>query len=82
MTPDFKLGFWNGSYIGGALEYEDDWSGRYYVQKVELLTLGAGINGAYRITDWLSIGGGPFVLYSELEERAALNNLLVGQDGK
>ena len=77
VTPDFKLGFWNGSYIGGALQYEDDWSGRYYVQKVEWLTLGAGINGAYKITDWLSIGGGPFVLYGELEQTVALNNLLV-----
>ena len=82
VTPDFKLGFWNGSYIGGALQYEDNWSGRYYVQKVEWLTLGAGINGAYRINDWLSIGGGPFALYSDLEQRAALNNLLVAQDGQ
>ena len=82
VTPDFKLGFWNGSYIGGALEYEDNWSGRYYAQKVELLTLGAGINGAYKVNDWLSIGGGPFVLYGDLEQRVALNNLLVAQDGR
>ena len=82
VTPDFKLGVWNGSYFGGALEYEDNWSGRYYVQKVELLTLGAGINGAYKINDWLSVGGGPFVLYGNLEQRVALNNLLVGQDGR
>ena len=59
VTPDFKLGFWNGSYFGGALQYEDNWSGRYYVQKVELLTLGAGINGAYKINDWLSSGAAP-----------------------
>ena len=82
VTPAFKLGFWSGSYFGGALEYEDGWSGRYYVQKDEVLTLGAGINGAYKITDWLSIGGGPFALYGKLEERVALNNLLVGQDGR
>jgi long-chain fatty acid transport protein len=82
VTPAFKLGFWSGSYFGGALEYEDGWSGRYYVQKDELLTLGAGINGAFKITDWLSIGGGPFVLYGKLEDRVAINNLLVGQDGR
>ena len=82
VTPDFKLGFWNGSYMGGALQYEDNWSGRYYVQKIEWLTLGAGINGAYRVNDWLSIGGGPFALYSDLEQRVALNNLLVAQDGR
>jgi long-chain fatty acid transport protein len=27
VTPDFKLGFWNGSYMGGALQYENNWSG-------------------------------------------------------
>ena len=76
VTPDFKLGFWNGSYMGGALQYEDNWSGRYYTQKIEWLTLGAGINGAYKVNDWLSVGGGPFTLYSDLEQRAALNNLV------
>jgi long-chain fatty acid transport protein len=81
VTPAFKLGFWNGSYIGGAAQYEDNWSGRYYTQKIEFLTLGAGINGAYRVNDWLSIGGGPFALYGDLEQRMALNNL-VGQDGR
>jgi long-chain fatty acid transport protein len=54
VTPDFKLGFWSGSYFGGALQYENGWSGRYYATKTELITLGAGINGAYEINDWLS----------------------------
>jgi long-chain fatty acid transport protein len=81
VTPDFKLGFWSGSYFGGLLEYGNGWAGRYYNEKTKLLTLGAGINGAYKITDWLSIGGGPFVLYGDLEQRVALNNV-VGQDGR
>jgi long-chain fatty acid transport protein len=59
VTADFKLGFWSGSYFGGELQYENAWSGRYYATKTELITLGAGINGAYRVNDWLSIGGGP-----------------------
>jgi long-chain fatty acid transport protein len=82
VTPDIKLGFWSGSYFAGSVQYEDGWSGRYYGTKAQLLTLGAGINGAYRINDWLSIGGGPFVLYGDLEHSVALNNLLVGQDGR
>jgi long-chain fatty acid transport protein len=82
VTPDIKLGFWSGSYFGGVVQYEDGWSGRYYGTKAQLLTLGAGINGAYRINDWLSIGGGPFVLYGDLEHSVALNNLLVAQDGR
>jgi long-chain fatty acid transport protein len=82
VSPNFKLGFWSGSYMGGALQYEDNWSGRYHIQEIEWPTLGAGINGAYKVNDWLSIGGGPFTLYSELEERVALNNLLARQDGR
>jgi len=81
VTPDLKLGFWSGSYFGGSLQYEDGWSGRYYGTKVELVTLGAGINGAYKVNDWLSVGGGPFVLYGKLEQKMALNNVLGGQDG-
>jgi long-chain fatty acid transport protein len=82
VTPDLKLGFWSGSYFAGSLQYEDGWSGRYYGTKAELTTLGAGINGAYRINDWLSIGGGPFVLYGDLTQKAAINNVLdAGQDG-
>ena len=57
VTDDLKLGFWRGSYFGGALQYNDGWSGRYYGTKPEILTLGAGINGTHKITDWLSIGG-------------------------
>jgi long-chain fatty acid transport protein len=78
VTQDFKLGFWSGSYFGGALQYEDGWSGRYYSTKSELITLGAGINGAYKVNDWLSIGAGPFFLYGKLDERKAINNVLDG----
>jgi long-chain fatty acid transport protein len=83
VTPDFKLGFWSGSYFGLAAEYNNDWVGRYYAQKVKLLTLGAGINAAYKVNDWLSIGGGPFALYGDLEQRVAVNNVLDGlPDGR
>jgi long-chain fatty acid transport protein len=82
VTPDFKLGFWSGSYLGGSLKYEDGWSGRYYSTESDLITLGAGVNAAYKVNDWLSIGGGPFALYGKLEQKVALNNVLGGgQDG-
>ena len=82
VTEDFRLGFWSGSYFGGALDYDDGWSGRYYGTEVAIITLGAGINAAYKINDWLSIGGGPLVLYGNLEQKAAINNVLDGgQDG-
>jgi long-chain fatty acid transport protein len=78
VTPDFKLGFWSGSYFGLAEQYNSDWVGRYYVRNAQLLTLGAGINGAYKVNDWLSIGGGPFFMYGKLEQKMAINNVLDG----
>jgi long-chain fatty acid transport protein len=78
VTPSFKLGFWSGSYFGGALDYENDWSGRYYATEAKIITLGAGINGAYKINDWLSIGAGPFFMYGKLEQKLAVNNVLDG----
>ena len=78
MTPDIRLGFWSGSYFGGAVQYDDGWSGRYYGTEAELITLGAGINAAYRVNDWLSVGGGPLVLYGNLEQKSAINNVLDG----
>ena len=50
VTPDFKLGFWSGSYLGGSLKYEDGWSGRFYNTESDLITLGAGVNAATRST--------------------------------
>jgi long-chain fatty acid transport protein len=75
VTPDLRLGFWSGSYFGLAAKYDPDWSGRYYVTKDELITFGAGINAAYKVNDWLSIGGGPLVLYGKLDQKAKINNL-------
>jgi long-chain fatty acid transport protein len=83
VTPDLKLGFWSGSYLAGSVQYEDGWSGRYYGTKAELITLGAGINAAYKVNDWLSIGGGPLVMYGRLDQRVAVNNVLDGlPDGR
>lgn len=69
-----RLGVWHGSYLAGDLDYDSRWAGRYYLTKVELLTLGIGVNGAYKINDWLSVGGGPFALYGKLDESGKINN--------
>jgi len=51
MSPDLRLGVTVGSYFGLALDYGDNWQGRYYAQRAELLTMGitpAGGRGADR----------------------------------
>jgi long-chain fatty acid transport protein len=81
VKPDFKLGFWSSSYFAGSLQYQDNWSGRFYGTKAQILTLASGINAAYKVNDWLSIGGGPLAVYGRLDQRSEVNNL-IGPDGE
>lgn len=71
----FRLGLWHGSYFAGDFKYDSRWAGRYYVTDDELATLGVGINAAYKINDWLSVGGGPFALYGKIDQAGKINNL-------
>src|SRR4051794_2411484 len=79
-TPDLKFGLSLGSYFGGSLQYQDNWSGRFYSTKSELLTFGAFPTVAYRINRWLSVGVGAQILYGKINEKVAVPNV-TGGDG-
>ncbi len=82
FTPKFKAGVSLGSYFGLGVDYGDDFSGRYYNKEASLTTFGLTPSVAYRINDWLSVGGGLTVLYAELLQKVAINNGAVpGQAG-
>ena len=76
ITEDLKVGLSLGSFVGGGLDYGDDWAGRYFVQNIDLLTLAASPTAAYRVTPWLSVGAGPVFVYSKLDLKTAVNNFL------
>ena len=83
LSPDLKLGFSAGSYLGLGVDYDDSWAGRYYIQKEDFTTVFANGSVGYRITDWLSVGAGVGIVHGELKYKAALNNLLDGgADGR
>lgn len=83
VSNRLKLGFTGGSYLGLGVQFDDDWAGRYYVQKEEFLTLFANAAAGYRINNWLSVGGGVSLVHGELEARTAINNRLdPGADGR
>lgn len=67
LSDDLKVGIGLLSLSGAALDYSDDWTGRFLVQDVELLTLSAQPAVAYRVNDWLSVGGGVNVMYATLD---------------
>jgi long-chain fatty acid transport protein len=74
VTDDFRLGISTGSYFGLGVDYGDDWAGRYYTTKAELLTFGVNPGAGYRVNKWLSVGAGFSMLYATLDQRAAVNN--------
>ena len=67
LSEKWKLGISLGSLSGAALDYDDEWAGRFLVQEVELVTISAIPALAYRVNDWLSVGGGVIVTYGKLE---------------
>jgi long-chain fatty acid transport protein len=67
LTDRLKLGANIISITGAVLDYDDDWTGRYLNTEVTLLTITLNPTLAYRVTDWLSIGGGPQIMYANLE---------------
>jgi len=77
FSDRLKLGVALYSTAGAALDYEPDWAGRYQSQKTAIVALSLSPTLAYRVNEWLSIGGGLNVTASALETRVAG---LVGQD--
>jgi long-chain fatty acid transport protein len=67
LTDRLKFGTSIITISGTLLDYDDDWTGRYLNTEVSLFTITLNPTLAYRVTDWLSIGGGPQIMYADLE---------------
>ena len=82
VNPDLKLGVGVGSYFGLGVSYSNEWAGKYYVQKTSFTTAAVNPTIGYRITPWLSVGGGVSLVYGEMSDRVAVNTLLEPGDGR
>jgi len=83
VNDRLRLGVMVGSYFGLGLNYGDHWAGRYYVQAGSFITAGINPSIGYRVTDWLSIGGGVTMEVAKLYNKVAVNTLLPGRaDGR
>jgi long-chain fatty acid transport protein len=78
VSRDLRLGIGVFGFFGLALEYEDDWVGRYYVKEAQLQGLTIMPSIAYRVNNWLSIGAGLNAMYGILKEKVAVNNNPLG----
>ena len=67
LTERLKLGASVITIAGAALDYGNSWTGRYLSTEASLLTMTFNPTLSYRVTDWLSIGGGPQIMYANLD---------------
>jgi long-chain fatty acid transport protein len=70
------FGFALTSPWGLGVEYNDGWFGRYDSIETRLMTVNLSPALAWRITEWLSIGGGPNIEYADARLTSALPNTL------
>jgi long-chain fatty acid transport protein len=81
LSDRFAVGFGAFSYFGLALEYDDNWVGRYYAQKDALLGMSFMPAVSFKATDWLSIGAGLNAMYGYMNTEVAVRTLAQG-DGQ
>lgn len=67
INDRWKLGANLISITGAILDYDNGWTGRYLNTDVKLLTLTFYPSVAYKVNNWLSLGGGPQIMYADLE---------------
>lgn len=63
------FGLASTALYGGAVDYDSDWTGRGFIVDASLLAFLIQPSLAYAVTDWLSLGAGPTILYTTLTER-------------
>jgi len=74
VTPDVTLGLALASNVGGILEYDDDWVGRYYVQKTWILGTSLLPSVAWKVNEKLSVGASLNAMYGIYKNNVAINN--------
>jgi long-chain fatty acid transport protein len=81
LSDRVAVGFGALSYFGLAEEFDDNWVGRYYVQKGVLLGMSLMPAVSVKATDWLSIGAGLNAMYGYMDTEVAYRTLTPG-DGQ
>ena len=76
-SPDLKFGLALTAPFGLQTQYQSDWVGRYQAIRSDIATININPNVAYRVSDWLSVGGGPAIQHAGAEFTNAINSTTV-----
>jgi long-chain fatty acid transport protein len=74
-----KFGLALTAPFGLNSQYDSDWIGRYQAIKSDIETININPNVAYRVSNWLSVGGGPAIQYAHTELTNAVNSTTVAR---
>jgi long-chain fatty acid transport protein len=67
LSERWKLGADLNAISGAVLDPDNDWTGRLQNQETSILIMELGLEVAFRVNDWFSIGAGPRFQYSMLD---------------
>jgi long-chain fatty acid transport protein len=73
ISERIRFGFTVFSISGSILDPSNNWAGRFQITELSLLTLSFAPSLGLKVTDWLSIGGGPVVTYGVLDWKLRVN---------
>lgn len=73
-----SIGFGMYGNFGLALDYDDDWAGRYFSQEAAIIGVSFQPTLAHKFTDDLSFGIGPRIMFAYYRNEMAINNNLLG----
>ena len=77
VSADLKLGLAITAPFGLKTQYDSGWVGRYQAIMSDIETININPNIAYRVFDWLSVGGGPAIQHTHTELTNAINSTTV-----
>jgi long-chain fatty acid transport protein len=73
FTPDLKVGLAVTVPFGLKTQYSSEWVGRYFGIKSSVASFDINPNVAYRVNNWLSVGGGVSANYLHAELTRAID---------
>lgn len=76
LNERWSFGIGGLALTGSALDYDDDWVGRFQAKEVSLVVIGAVPSVSYRVNDKLSLGLAVPVMYSDLELKIAVPEIV------
>lgn len=80
INDAWSVGISGLALTGSALDYDNNWVGRFQAQEVTLIVIGAVPSLAFKVTDKLSLGLSVPVMYSNLELDIAIPNAISPTD--